>query len=74
MNERENYRLASLTQFTVKPDVTPEEVKAVDDEQGGQIFSQAVRTDIFISQATCSVGPTAQQRYWFFFFVLVQRV
>ena len=39
----ENYGLASLTDFTVKPDATPEEVKAVvNDEQGGQIFSQAV--------------------------------
>lgn len=29
----------------VKPDATPEEVKAViDDDQGGQVFSQAVRT------------------------------
>lgn len=29
--------------LTVKPDATPEEVKAVvNDEQGGQIFSQAV--------------------------------
>lgn len=28
----------------VKPDATPEEVKAVvDDDQGGQVFSQAVR-------------------------------
>jgi syntaxin 1B/2/3 len=34
----------------VKPDATPEEVKAVvNDEQGGQIFSQAVCTDIFIN-------------------------
>ena len=30
--------------FPVKPDATPEEVRAVvDDSQGGQIFSQAVR-------------------------------
>ena len=29
--------------MTVKPDATPEEVKAVvDDDQGGQIFSQAL--------------------------------
>jgi hypothetical protein len=34
----------------VKPDATPEEVRAVvNDEQGGQIFSQAVGIDIFIS-------------------------
>ena len=47
---REGYRLASLTQLTVKPDATPEEVKAVvNDEQGGQIFSQAVCSIIFIS-------------------------
>lgn len=44
----ENYRLASLIHFTVKPDATPEEVKAVvNDEQGGQIFSQAVCINIF---------------------------
>jgi hypothetical protein len=31
------------TAFTVKPDATPEEVRAVvEDDQGGQIFSQAV--------------------------------
>jgi hypothetical protein len=30
--------------FPVKPDATPEEVRAVvEDDQGGQIFSQAVR-------------------------------
>ncbi len=30
--------------FPVQPDATPEEVRAVvDDSQGGQIFSQAVR-------------------------------
>lgn len=46
----ENYGLTLLIGFTVKPDATPEEVKAVvNDEQGGQIFSQAVCTDIFIS-------------------------
>ena len=40
-------QMALLTHFTVKPDATPEEVKAVvNDEQGGQIFSQAVCTAI----------------------------
>lgn len=38
----ENYRSTSLTQFTVKPDATPEEVKAVVNDERGQIFSQAV--------------------------------
>jgi len=34
----------------VKPDATPEEVRAVvNDEQGGQIFSQAVCIDVFIN-------------------------
>ena len=33
-----------MVTFPVKPDATPEEVRAVvDDDQGGQIFSQAVR-------------------------------
>lgn len=42
------YRLIVLTRFTVKPDATPEEVKAVvNDEQGGQIFSQAVCIGIY---------------------------
>jgi hypothetical protein len=32
-----------MVTFSVKPDATPEEVRAVvDDDQGGQIFSQAV--------------------------------
>lgn len=33
----------TLTRSTVKPDATPDEIRAVvNDEQGGQIFSQAV--------------------------------
>ena len=33
-----------LSQHSVKPDASPEEVRAVvEDDQGGQIFSQAVR-------------------------------
>lgn len=33
----------------VKPDATPEEVKAVvNDDQGGQIFTQAVRAQTFL--------------------------
>lgn len=36
----------------VKPDASPEEVKAVvNDEQGGQIFSQAVSSFISITMA-----------------------
>ena len=34
--------------FPVKPDATPEEVRAVvEDDQGGQIFSQAVRFALY---------------------------
>jgi hypothetical protein len=41
----------------VKPDATPEEVKAVvNDEQGGQIFSQAVCIDIFIVEKFQSIN------------------
>lgn len=48
-HEVESYRSPTLTYITVKPDATPEEVKAVvNDEQGGQIFTQAVCIDIFI--------------------------
>ena len=33
----------TLLVYSVKPDATPEEIRAVvDDDQGGQIFSQAV--------------------------------
>jgi len=40
-----SYRISQTTfTFPVKPDATPEEVRAVvEDDQGGQIFSQAVR-------------------------------
>jgi hypothetical protein len=37
--------------FPVKPDATPEEVRAVvDDDQGGPIFSQAVRVISIVCQ------------------------
>jgi syntaxin 1B/2/3 len=38
----------------VKPDATPEEVRAViDDDQGGQIFSQAVRFTLYFWLSKC---------------------
>jgi t-SNARE complex subunit (syntaxin) len=40
--------------FPVKPDATPEEVRAVvEDDQGGQIFSQAVRFSLCIGCLKC---------------------
>jgi len=42
--------------FPVKPDASPEEVRAVvDDSQGGQIFSQAVRLILFICKLTLNL-------------------
>lgn len=38
----------------VKPDATPEEVRAVvNDDSGGQIFSQAVRGHSMLSHGLC---------------------
>lgn len=38
-----------MNAFPVKPDASPEEVRAVvEDNQGGQIFSQAVRVVLLI--------------------------
>lgn len=35
--------MREFTRYAVKPDATPDEIRAVvNDEQGGQIFSQAV--------------------------------
>jgi syntaxin 1B/2/3 len=43
------------TALAVKPDATPEEVRAVvEDDQGGQIFSQAVSSVFFFSCMICS--------------------
>jgi hypothetical protein len=45
---RQRYKQRLERQYRiVKPDATPEEVRAVvEDDDGGQIFSQAVRIDL----------------------------
>ena len=58
---RQKYKQRLERQYKiVKPDATPEEIRAVvEDDNGGQVFSQAVR----ISLCVCAVTVCAETAY-----------